>query len=68
MEDAIFLARICKKVYVIHRRDELRAANILQHNLFELDNVEMVWDTVVDEISGDQQDVYKRQAGDVIPL
>ena len=55
VEDAIFLARICKKVYVIHRRDELRAANILQHNLFELDNVEMVWDTVVDEIAGEQQ-------------
>ncbi|MBU9739041.1 thioredoxin-disulfide reductase [Diplocloster agilis] len=55
VEDAIFLARICKKVYVIHRRDELRAANILQQNLFELDNVEMVWDTVVDEIAGEQQ-------------
>lgn len=52
VEDAIFLARACEKVYVIHRRDELRAAKILQERLLALENVEMVWDTVVDEIKG----------------
>ena len=36
VEDAIFLARGCEKVYLVHRRDELRAANILQKNLMEL--------------------------------
>lgn len=51
-EDAIFLARLCKKVYVIHRRKELRAAKALQEKLFALDNVEMLWDTVVNRIEG----------------
>lgn len=53
VEDAIFLARGCQKVYVIHRRDELRAAKILQSALFGLDNVEMVWDSVVTGIEGE---------------
>lgn len=52
VEDAIFLARTCEKVYVIHRRDELRAAKILQEELFALPNVEVLWDTVVTEICG----------------
>lgn len=53
VEDAIFLARICKKVYLVHRRDELRAAKILQDNLFAQENVELVWNSVVTEIQGD---------------
>ena len=55
VEDAIFLARICKKVYLIHRRHELRAAKILQERLFSLDNVEIVWDHVAKEIKGEGQ-------------
>lgn len=51
-EDAIFLARICKKVYVIHRRGELRAEKILQERLMECQNVEMAWDSVPLEICG----------------
>lgn len=54
-EDAIFLARGCKKVYVVHRRDELRAAKILQDQLFSLPNVEMVWNCTVNEIQGGEQ-------------
>ena len=53
VEDAIFLSRFCSKVYLIHRRDELRAAKILQEELFGLDNVEVIWDSVVKEIKGD---------------
>lgn len=53
VEDAIFLARFCEKVYLIHRRNELRAAKILQDALFELSNVECVWDSVADEIVGE---------------
>ncbi|RGY99842.1 thioredoxin-disulfide reductase [Clostridium sp. AM58-1XD] len=53
IEDAIFLARLCKKVYVVHRRDELRGAKSLQKKLFSLENVEMVWDSVIDEIKGE---------------
>ncbi len=52
VEDAIFLARGCAKVYIIHRRDELRAVKTLQTALFACDNVEPVWDSVVKEISG----------------
>ena len=54
LEDAIFLARGCKKVYLIHRRDELRGAKILQNKLLSLDNVEVLWDTVIEKIDGDQ--------------
>lgn len=52
VEDAIFLARICEKVYVIHRRDELRAAKSLQEALFALSNVEMIWESTVEQING----------------
>jgi thioredoxin reductase (NADPH) len=52
VEDAIFLARGCAKVYLIHRRNELRAVKTLQTALFACDNVELVWDSVVKEISG----------------
>ena len=48
LEDAIFLSRICEKVYVIHRRDEFRGAKSLQETLFSLENVEVIWDTVVE--------------------
>lgn len=55
VEDAIFLARICTKVYVIHRRDEFRAAKSLQERLFSLDNVEIIWDSTVKQIKGDNK-------------
>jgi len=55
VEDAIFLGRICKKVYLVHRRDELRAAKSLQEKLFEMENVECIWDTTVTNINGEQQ-------------
>ena len=53
IEDAIFLARMCERVYLIHRRDQLRGARSLQEKLFALDNVTVLWDTVVEEIRGD---------------
>ena len=53
VEDAIFLARMCSKVYLIHRRNELRVAKSLQETLLSLDNVEVIWDTVADSINGD---------------
>ena len=52
VEDAIYLARICKKVYLIHRRDELRAVKVLQERLLQTENIEVLWDTVVEEIAG----------------
>ena len=54
VEDAIFLARMCEKVYVVHRRHELRAASSLQEKLFALPNVEMVWDSQAVRIEGEE--------------
>lgn len=55
IEDAIFLARGCEKVYLIHRRDSLRGAEILQRELKALTNVEIIWDTVAERIEGEDQ-------------
>ena len=55
LEDAIFLSRICSKVYLIHRRDELRGAKTLQSRIFESEKIETVWDTVVDAIEGENR-------------
>lgn len=55
VEDAIFLARSCKKVYLIHRRDTLRAAALLQKEVMALPNVEILWDTVAERIEGEDQ-------------
>lgn len=52
VEDAIFLARTCEKVYLIHRRDSLRAANSLQKRMMELPNVEICWNSTVERING----------------
>lgn len=52
VEDAILLSRTCKKVYLVHRRDELRADKVLQDKLFKCANVEMVWDSVPTVIEG----------------
>ena len=54
-EDAIFLARGCRKVYLIHRREELRAAMVLQEALKETPNVEILWNSVITEIRGETQ-------------
>ncbi|MCM1569084.1 MAG: FAD-dependent oxidoreductase, partial [Roseburia sp.] len=53
LEDAIYLSAICEKVYLIHRRDELRGAHILQEELKALSNVEILYSHVVKEIYGE---------------
>ena len=55
LEDAVFLSRMCRKVYLIHRRDELRGAKSLQESVFKQENIEIIWDTIVEEIQGDGQ-------------
>lgn len=52
VEDALFLSRMCAKVYLIHRRSELRAVRSLQTQAFKTENLELVWDSVLDEITG----------------
>lgn len=55
VEDAIFLARICKQVYVIHRRDQFRASKSLTSRLLALDNVTVLWDSVIEKINGEEK-------------
>ena len=52
VEDAILLSRTCKKVYLVHRRDELRAEKILQESLFACKNVKLIWDSIPLSIEG----------------
>ncbi len=52
-EEALFLTKFATKVYVIHRRDELRASKIMASRVLEHEKIEMVWDTVVEEVLGD---------------
>lgn len=54
-EDAVYLARICRKVYLIHRRDSLRAAGSLQEKLKSCGNVEILWNRTVQSIYGTEQ-------------
>ncbi|MCR4962028.1 MAG: FAD-dependent oxidoreductase [Lachnospiraceae bacterium] len=68
VEDAIYLARACKKVYLIHRRDTLRAAHSLVEEIKALENVEFVWDSEVTKINGDGQvdsvSVHNKKTGE----
>jgi len=57
VEEAIYLANICSKVTLIHRRDELRAEKIMQDRLFAMENVDIQWNRVPDEILGDESGV-----------
>lgn len=53
VEESDFLTRYAAKVYLIHRRDQLRASRILQKRLFENPGIEVVWDTEVESVHGD---------------
>lgn len=53
VEDALFMSRISTKVYLIHRRDSLRAAKVLQESLKACKNVEIIWNHTVTEIQGE---------------
>lgn len=52
--DAIFLAKICKKVYLVHRRDELRASKTYMESLEKTENIEFLWSSEVSEILADE--------------
>jgi len=54
VEEALYLSHLAKKVTVVHRRDAFRSEKILQERLFRRDNVEVVWDSAIDEILGQQ--------------
>jgi thioredoxin reductase (NADPH) len=54
VEETDFLTRYAEKVYLIHRRDELRASKILQKRLFENPRIEVIWDTLVERVEADE--------------
>jgi len=55
MEEALFLTRYANRVYVVHRRDSLRASKIMQERAFKNPKIEFVWNTVLTEILGDDK-------------
>lgn len=55
LEDAIYLSRICKKVYIIHRRGEFRGAKILADKVKSLENIEIIWNAAVEKINGEDR-------------
>ena len=57
VEEALYLSNICSKVTLVHRRGELRSEKILQERLFARDNIEVIWNSVVSEIKGDENGV-----------
>ncbi|RZO24471.1 MAG: thioredoxin-disulfide reductase [SAR86 cluster bacterium] len=59
-EEALYLSNICSKVYLVHRRDELRAEKILQDRIFKLEEegkIEVMWNTQLSEVLGDEMGV-----------
>ena len=59
-EEALYLANICSKVYLVHRRDELRAEKILQDRIFNQEKagkIEILWDSQLSEVIGDEMGV-----------
>ncbi|MCY4040757.1 MAG: thioredoxin-disulfide reductase [Gammaproteobacteria bacterium] len=57
VEEALYLSNLCSKVYLVHRRDALRAEKILQARLFARENIEPVWNHTLDEVLGDDSGV-----------
>jgi len=55
VEEAMFLTKFAAKVQLIHRRDSLRAEKLLQQKLMENKKIEIIWDTVVEEVIGDKK-------------
>jgi thioredoxin reductase (NADPH) len=53
-EEASYLSKLCKKVYLIHRRNELRASKTMQHRVMKAPNIEIIWNTIPKEIVGDK--------------
>lgn len=56
VEEAVYLTKFASVVYLVHRRDQLRASKILQQRVLDNDKVEILWNSVVDEVLGNDQD------------
>src|ERR1043165_3093878 len=58
MEEATFLTRYAKRVFVVHRRNKLRASKIMQEKAFRNDKIEFIWDTAVERILGTRSEEH----------
>jgi thioredoxin reductase (NADPH) len=65
-EEATYLAKLCRKVYLIHRRDELRASKAMQKRVFNTENIEVIWDHVPKEILGEKEGFSKAVTGTLL--
>ncbi len=65
-EEATYLAKLASKVYMIHRRNEFRASKAMQYKVFNTPNIEVIWDTVVDEVVGESQGFMKSVNGVIL--
>ncbi len=63
LEDALYLANLCTKVYIVHRRDQFRGTMALQKQVLATENIEVVWDTVPVDIVGVKQGFIKKVTG-----
>ncbi|MDL2312776.1 thioredoxin-disulfide reductase [Bacteroidales bacterium OttesenSCG-928-B11] len=63
VEEALYLAQRSKKVYLIHRRDQLRACKALQERVLEAPNIEILWNSIPKEILGEQQGFIRNVTG-----
>jgi len=55
MEDSLYLAKLCKSVMLIHRRNAFRASKIMQDRVFKTPNIKVVWDHIVEEVLGEKK-------------
>ncbi|MDY6842541.1 MAG: thioredoxin-disulfide reductase [Thermodesulfobacteriota bacterium] len=55
LEEALYLSKLAEKVYIIHRRDQFRAAQVIQEKVFSSQNISIIWDSVVEEIQGNRK-------------
>jgi len=65
-EEATYLAKLCRKVYLIHRRDELRASKAMQKKVLETPNIEIHWNHVPKEIVGKEEGFSKSVTGAIL--
>lgn len=65
-EEATYLSKLCTKVYLVHRRDQLRASKAMQKKVFNTSNIEMVWDSTIKEIYGTKEGFKKYVTGMIV--